>query len=205
MTEISNNIAAHFAALSGRNAGNTKATAAQVEAQTLPEQTNIAATLKADNSNFTPTEAVQKEAAKWETFAADTLNEINAEMNHHNVLKNLPESYWAQVKEASGPELLAIHRTQINDRMAETEGNLVIMQQSLADNSFNVDGDIYQKNDLGEFGFGDFQLSKSGLGYELLFTGPDERTIDYSPMWGRGNKPEMNNDLQALLFRENHL
>ena len=202
--EISNNVASHFAALSGKNAGNAKASAAQLAAHAPASNANVAATLKAGNSSFTPTEAVQKEAEKWESFAADTLSEMKSEMDHHNHIKNIPDSYWSKLEEAGGSEFVAIRKQQEKEEMARIEATLVTIQQSLVDHDFNVSGTLYQKNNVGDFEFGDFELSKQGLGYELLFDGPETSEISYSRSRGRGNKPDMNNDLQALLFREEH-
>ncbi|MCH8863184.1 MAG: hypothetical protein IID51_11810 [Proteobacteria bacterium] len=191
----------------GGNEGTQRASAVQqmAEAKKTSALPATAAPPKASNSNFTHTTAVQKEALRWETFAADTFEAMKTEINYHNHILKFDDAYWAQKEEIMGAKYVEISKKYVKERLAATEGNLAEMQQGLVDNGFVISGAIYQKNDLGEFEFGNFKVSKSGSGYKLLFEGPEKSETDYRPVWssrGRDRISMLNDDLFPVLFRE---
>jgi hypothetical protein len=205
MMEISNYGTKHFTTLAGATPASARASTVEEAASTPPGQARIAAAPKASSSSFTPSAAVQKEAEKWETFAAETFESMKIEMNYHNHMLKFDDAFWARKEEVFGPEYVEITKKYVKERLAATEGNLAEMQQGLVNNGFVISGAIYQKNDLGEFEFGDFEVSKSGLGYKLLFEGPEKSETDYRPAWlsrGRDRLSMLNDDLLSVLFRE---
>lgn len=202
MMEISNNGVANFFAQAARTQGTAKAAATQAAAQTLPEQANVAATSKAGNSTFTPTEAVQKEATKWETFADATLSALEGDINRYNDAKSHDDAYYAQKEAIFGPEYVAVTKERDTWVISNIEDTLAARQKHLTDNGFKVTGTLAQVNDLGNYEFGDFTISKKGAGYDLLFKGPDDSEIEYSRRRGRPQNSLVDNKSQDLIFKE---
>ena len=207
MMEISNNIAGHFAALSGRNAGNAKGTAAQTTAQALPEQANIAATIKAGNSNFTPSESVQKEAIKWESFAEKQLGYIEKEIGYYNEVLSHDDAYWAEKEAIFGAEYVEVSKGHDQTMLRSVPLAIDQFKQRLTDNGFSISGTLTQENEFGELEFGNFTLSKEGLGFEFFYDSEDGSEIEYTrgrSSNGNSHTPKMSSKLQSLLFLENH-
>ena len=202
MMEISNNGAMNFFAQTMKTQGIVKASEARTAAQTLPEQANVAATMKAGNSNFTPTEAVQKEASKWETFAANELESIQGDIRRFNYAKGKDDAYWTEMEEIHGPEYVVIAKERDRRTIANMDDRLAYHEQRLTDNGFNITGTLAQVNDVGNYEFGDFTISKKGVGYDLLFSGPNDSEIEYTRGRGRAPNVLVDNKLQDLLFKE---